>query len=613
MKHILLVATCLLSIGGFAYAAPLEQDPRVIQLNGCTGFMVDGNYLVTAKHCTKYSVVIDNQGRKLYGPLGDIITFKSGSETLTAKMIFVTSNEDGPAIYYVAKGSHPSFKVAASVPPAGTKVYTIGFPGGDYAVLNGTILGGNKSRTVNTVSLRVNQGHSGGPLLNLNDEVIGITESVNGNLSDNRSQFTGWGQVVAGMAAAKREMGDTRSIIKSNKELVIFTADWCGNCQVLDSELDIEGLRKQGIKVTKVKHSDGWSNKSLAEEFYKKNGTKVDSLPTIWIRGSTKYKVGYAKGTKLSLFGWIVQGFKSIGTLLFGNNIEGEIIEPPRLEENPPSPDFDSIPVPEAEAVPEPIVKKIEWEKISIAIVVGKTTNAYIKGKAFEIGLKAMRGPLARANEEHLDGKANLLIIDERTQPLRFKAFIEAAGIVPDPIYVMVLAQRQDLGLKGLIAGKIEKTIEGKLPPGVPVEIVFERVHRQHYEDMTAALEVSDGLEEISPESNMKDDIISAMKAELVGVKGDIKGLVIPSKDEIVDGVKGNVIPAISEFRKAENDSGDERTLMQRIMAGLLVLIGGGQATGGIMNILKRRAMKKLGAVIGKSDEEPVKPVIESS
>ena len=29
----------------------VESDPRVMKLNGCTGFFVDGNFMVSAKHC----------------------------------------------------------------------------------------------------------------------------------------------------------------------------------------------------------------------------------------------------------------------------------------------------------------------------------------------------------------------------------------------------------------------------------------------------------------------------------------------------------------------------------------------------------------------------------
>ena len=34
-----------------AIAAPIKIDSRVVQLPGCTGFVVNGNYLLTAKHC----------------------------------------------------------------------------------------------------------------------------------------------------------------------------------------------------------------------------------------------------------------------------------------------------------------------------------------------------------------------------------------------------------------------------------------------------------------------------------------------------------------------------------------------------------------------------------
>ena len=536
----------------------IKTDTRVLNLGGCTGFMVDGNYLFTAKHC-------------LNG-LGNTITFKSKKEPnkkIEAKLIYVTKHSDGPIVYFLpSDGEKPykSFKMAKGAPEIGELVHTVGYPGGNYAVTYGKVAGGNGT-DVNYVKMRISPGNSGGPLINEKDEIVGVAQAVDTELTSNNSYFGGWGITKRALDEAKKSKGDKRELPKAKykADVVIFTADWCPSCQVLEKEMPVSYFNEKGLNVIKVQNTQsGWSDPKLAQEFRSKTGTNVPGLPTVWARGTNKYQTGYSSGRRLSLLGFIVQGFRSIGVLLFGNGPGGEIVpEEAPLPPSPPSPNVPAPPSeddaeigdplsapspPDEDAPPAPTEEVIDWENVSIIVAAKKNDLGYVRNKIATIALKAIKGPLQRANAEVFEGKANLFFVDERTQPNRYASFTQAAGIDPSPFYIIVLVKKQSLGLKSLIAGKVERSVKDKIPEGTPVEIVFERIHKGSYVAITESLTVADQTPE-EKEVSLKDAIVSEIKADLGDLKGNVAGIVVPSKDEITGTVIKNLGPAIEELK----------------------------------------------------------------
>lgn len=588
-------------------AQVITTDSRVLKLPGCTGFMMDGNYIVTAKHC------LSGLGKTL------LLKSKDGKTSKQAELVYVTDKNDGPIVYYISSvGNKPyiSFKLADKAPAIGSLVHTIGYPGGNYAVTYGTVQPGD-GETFNRVKMRISPGNSGGPLINESGEIVGIAQAVDEPLNSNNSYFGGWGLIKTALEKSKQKVhgsrGPPKATPKAKRDVVIFTADWCSSCQTLANEVPDSEFKARGLNVIKVKNDNGgWSNKNLVDEFRSKTGNDIPGLPTVWVRGTDQYQTGYTSGRRISLFGFIGSVFKGIGVLLFGNGPGGEIIdEPPtpipdpNFTPLPPDEGSDVPPAPGAEEEIAPVPsEEIDWENVSIIISVKKVLSGYSRDVAARIALKAIRGPLNRANEELLDGKANLIFVPERTEPNRYAAFTEAAGVDPDPLYVIVLIKKQSLGLKGLIAGKIEKTIKDKIPEDTPVEIVFERVHKKSYLKITEAMKVTD--QGVNKDFSLKEEILEGVKEQLGSLKGNVASIVIPSKDEITSGVLENLGPAIEELKKTQDENEEERTIFQRLVAGLLALIGGGQATGGIKGFLANRAMKKLGI---KSEEKKETPI----
>ena len=601
MKKLLSILILLLSTS--ANGMDVEKDSRVLNLNGCTGFIVDGNYLVSAKHCLE--------------SLGQKITL-SKSKGITAELVYVPNTEDGPIVYHI-KGEkrYKSFKLADKVPPSGSLVSSIGYPGGNYAVLTGKMIGTiDRAKIENSVSMRVNPGHSGGPLLSENGEVIGVTLSVPHDLDVNYSNFASWAATTKAVNAARGKTG-YKGGLTYQKELVIFSYVGCTPCRNLDAELDYAELARNNIKVTKViLNSQGqWSNKSLVNEFSAANGHRLNSYPTMWLRGSTQYKVGYKKGTKLSVLGWIIHGFKSIKLFLFGSDLSGEIKDEDYT--TPPVPVPDSEPLPEAglelengpivdapSTTPETFIEEVDWENVSIIIAAKKQITSYVRGQALQLALKAVKGPIQRANAEFFEGKANIFLVDERTQPARYNSLLTAAGIDFEKFYVIVLIKKQSLGLKGFIASRVESCILEKLPEGIPIELVFERIHSESYNAITTSLIVTDTAPEPLT-ANLKEDLIEAVQGQIEGIRSDFYDsmvhMEVPDEASIAEKVKAKVIPALLEAAKPKDEDGTERTWMMRVMAGLMALVGGAQGVTGVRSWLAERAIKKVKAVTGIS------------
>jgi hypothetical protein len=565
------------------------KDPRVVKIPGCTGFFVDDHYMFTAKHCAVH--------------IGS--TLKVGDQDL--KLVYITPANDGPAVYYSAKVKE-SFKLAGKPQAVGDSVYTVGFPGGNYATIYGRMESGDGT-TFNRAAMRIQPGHSGGPLINKKSEIIGLALGVDVAINSNHSYFAGWGLINTALAKSKDRIAGK----KEKGEIVIFTQSDkdCPPCALFHKEMEEELIKldREGIKITEVGFIDGeWTNKELIREYSQTTGKSGVGTPTVWLRGTKETKIGFRRGDRLSVIGWLFRGLKNLGVSILGNSKDG-VIDDSKIEALPLLPLVPGVEEDGEVGLVQPELKPVEemtWEDLTIVIVLSKRELGFVKGRAAVVALNAIRGPLARANEEHLQGKAEIVLIPERTEPQRYSAFTSAAGIDPPLFYVVVLVKKRDLGLKGLIASRVERAFSEKLPEGTPVELVFERVHSNSYLNIKNALRVVEQGQG-SPSDSLKDSIVAAVKDQVLGVvDGKLEGIKdsLPNEDSIAGKVITNLGPAIKENGDIQKANGEDASLWQKILAGLIATVLGGQATGGVRGYLKEKAMEKLGLEIDSKDKK---------
>ena len=116
-------AMALFLLSYLGAAAPAGERQAVLWLEGCTGFVVEGDLLVTAKHCHyPETLQVALQGR-----------------SITARRVHVADGVDGPVVFHLEGGPFESLPLATKSPEQGERVYSLGFPGGNWARIEGKI------------------------------------------------------------------------------------------------------------------------------------------------------------------------------------------------------------------------------------------------------------------------------------------------------------------------------------------------------------------------------------------------------------------------------------------------------------------------------------------
>jgi glutaredoxin len=566
--------------------SPIAQtDSRIFDMGGYTAFMVNGNYLFTTKHC--------DEGRN--------ITMNDGTKGVK---VYTTRQSDGPIVYKLEGGPYKSFAIASSVPTERSSVWTAGYVEDNYQVQNAKIFGFNHQDGLNHLNIRVTPGQSGSPVLNDNDEVVGIVQSVMKEIYDIRSLVCSHGELIKALQGIGEHVAspDVRPDMKY--ELVIFGFKGCQWCEKMEHELDVKVYARKGINVRKI---DIYNDPQAAEyiaAFRKQTGfTGSMSYPTTWVNGTKEYKVGYQRPN--SLLGWIggiiqgiVKGIVNFFGLIIGGPSDPEpYIHPPNL-----TPEGGSSPAPEGVVEEDKKIAEVDWENVTIIVVASKFLDGK-KGIVGNLGLRAIEGLLHRANDEFLDGKASMYLADERTHPARYKAITDAAKVVPDPVTVLVLVEKQSIGLKGLIAAKIERTIQDKFDGIAKAEIIFERVHKQSYKALKAAIMATVTVP--YQRESIKDLFVDKAK-DVVKDK-----VILIAKEKFPDHTEKleAISSTLAEIRAKEAETGEKKSLPAKVIAIVAALFGAGYVGGGakglLANIAIKRAMKKL------KEEDEIKVVVD--
>lgn len=131
------------------------------------------------------------------------------------------------------------------------------------------------------------------------------------------------------------------------------------------------------------------------------------------------------------------------------------------------------------------------------AVVLVKKSVPGIAGKLVGLVEEHAKGKVTDTVSEALKGKAVIKVIFERTEPAKYAAILEAAGLTGESFgEVILVAPKKFDGIAGTIVEKVETALAGlksKALQNIPVSAVFERTEEESYADVVKALGTDGG------------------------------------------------------------------------------------------------------------------------
>ncbi|MHC4880884.1 MAG: hypothetical protein ACYTGL_30910 [Planctomycetota bacterium] len=121
----------------------------------------------------------------------------------------------------------------------------------------------------------------------------------------------------------------------------------------------------------------------------------------------------------------------------------------------------------------------IDWSGVRVIVAVSDSVPS---------GLRMLEGPVKRTLEQITGGKAELLIVAERTHPTAFADYCQTLTVVVDRAHVAILIPKLAKGIaRGIVAKKIARGVlewKSQLPESlhnIPFEEIFERLNGREY------------------------------------------------------------------------------------------------------------------------------------
>lgn len=536
----------------------VSANDSVVKIGNGSGVIVSPSGLIlTADHVSDQSNL-------------DVM-FSNGSR-LKARLVYSPPRNgiDEAQVYQiVGEGQFPFSRIADGVPAVGSSTHGMGYSKNRLTFISGTLTNNSfdhdQSRefnnglrggvVTNSSSL---DGMSGGPLFNENGEIIGLL-----SMSNELSYWIGLGSIKDSISRAVRPLNSQR--------LIMFAKPGDRDCEMYKRD-----ILNSNYAVTVVSTDDP-NFDQIHDEYKKFTGSSIQKYPTFWVESTAKSRAeSYRPGFLGTILGWFRSIIGSIIHLIFGSPAP----QPPPAYTGR---DLPPIPLESPEA--------LDSSNLTVIILAAKQDTGFAKGIATKALLNKAIGPLKRRINDSLGSRARVEIVAERLSPEKFLLIKSAAGVDANPGVIIVLVKAQSLGLKGLIASRIESAVSEKIPGGVPVDIVFERAHRDDYDSIYAAVQSLEG--QGSPEITEQ-----VTASEGSGLSDVIKSQLGDIVSDRIRGSENAIIKTVGEKlddRKPVDD--DNPPLDNGIIAAATLGLG---YTGhqGMLAWLKSRAEKKARAFV---------------
>lgn len=212
-----------------------------------------------------------------------------------------------------------------------------------------------------------------------------------------------------------------------------------------------------------------------------------------------------------------------------------EVIQPrtpPNAPPLPPAAREDVRPGP-VDAIAPDNTGGLDWAYVDFIAVASIDTPQF---------MRVLVGPGKRIIDEVSGGRAGLSVVAQRTNPAGYETVVNKSGCNPDPIAIVAMVSRLDIGLKGKLAEIIEKRVRPALHglERIPIEIIFERAHKSDYDaimDAVVSLETERYVGGEQPEGVSEE-----------GVKGIVKNAISGAVDSKLKNLEDRI------SKKADNE-----------------------------------------------------------